>query len=113
MVNTTSILVTVFIAFFCLALGLNFLWNRDRSVQRRLAGLQTEQNPLGAAPQSPSAWQGMARRMGPLLTRLATPKEGGKVSDLRIHFYNAGLRHASWLPAFIVAKVFLALLKSP
>jgi tight adherence protein C len=110
MVNTTSILVTVFITFFCLALGLNFLWNRDRTVQRRLAGLQAAQNPLGAAPQSPSAWQGMASRMGPLLTRLATPREGGKVSDLRIHFYNAGLRHASWLPAFIVAKVFLALL---
>ncbi len=110
MTSTTSILITVFLAFFCFVLGLNFLWNRDRSVQQRLAGLQAAQNPLSASPQSPSAWQLMANRMGPLLTRLATPKDGGKVSDLRIHFYNAGLRHALWLPGFLVAKVFLALL---
>ena len=110
MASITSILITVFFAFFCFALGLNFLWNRDRSVQQRLAGLQAAQNPLSASPQSPSAWQLMANRMGPLLTRLATPKDGGKVSDLRIHFYNAGLRNALWLPGFLVAKVFLALL---
>jgi len=110
MTSTTSILITVFLAFFCFALGLNFLWNRDRSVQQRLAGLQATKNPLGASPQSPSAWHSMANRMGPLLTHLATPREGGQVSDLRIHFYNAGLRHALWLPGFLVAKVFLALL---
>lgn len=110
MANTTSILITVFVAFFCFALGLNFLWNRDRSVQQRLAGLQSQAGPVNASPQSPSAWQSMAARMGPLMTRLATPKVGGKVSDLRIHFYNAGLRHAAWLPIFIVAKVVLALL---
>ena len=110
MTSTTSILITVFLAFFCFALGLNFLWNRDRSVEQRLAGLQAAPNPLGASPQSPSAWHSMANRMGPLLTHLATPREGGQVSDLRIHFYNAGLRHALWLPGFLVAKVFLALL---
>ena len=110
MANTTSILITVFIAFFCFALGLNFLWNRDRSVQTRLAGLQADHNPLSASPQSPSAWQVMATRLGPLLTRLATPRDGGKVSDLRIHFFNAGLRNSLWLPAFIVAKVSLALI---
>ena len=110
MASTTSILITVFLAIFCFALGINLLWNRDRSVQQRLAGLQAAQNSLSASPQSPSAWQLMANRMGPLLTRLATPKDGGKVSDLRIHFFNAGLRHALWLPGFLVAKVFLALL---
>ena len=110
MASTTSILVSVFVAFFCFALGLNFLWYRDRAVQQRLAGLQSQPGSLNASPQSPSAWQTMAARMGPVMTRLATPKEGGKVSDLRIHFYNAGLRHAAWLPAFLVAKVVLALL---
>lgn len=110
MASTTSILITVFFAFFCFALGLNLLWNRDREVQRRLAGLQAEQSPLGVSPQSPTAWQAMVARMGPLLTRLATPYEGGVMSDLRIHFYNAGLRHALWLPSFVISKVVLALL---
>jgi tight adherence protein C len=110
MASTTSILITVFFAFFCFALGLNLLWNRDREVQRRLAGLQAEQSPLGVSPQSPTAWQTMVARMGPLLTRLAMPYEGGVMSDLRIHFYNAGLRHALWLPSFVISKVVLALL---
>ncbi len=110
MTSTTSILVTVFVTFFCFALGLNFWLNRDRTMQTRLAGLQSEKSPLSVSRESPSAWRAMVTRMGPLFTRLATPKEGGEVTDLRLHFYNAGLRQAIWLPVFIIAKVVLALL---
>lgn len=110
MSSTTFILLSVFVSFFCLALGLGFWVSRDQALKQRLSSLDLGPAPVTLAPQGASAWGEMASRMGPLFTRMVSPQEGGLVSDLRVRFYNAGLHKASWLPAFLSAKVFLALL---
>lgn len=109
MANTTYILLSVFIAFFCFALALNMWFNRDQAMKQRLASLQLNPAPVQNAVEGASAWGAMANRMGPLFTRMASPHEGGHVSELRLRFYNAGLHQASWLPAFLLSKVLLAL----
>ena len=110
MQSTSYILLSVFISFFSLALALGYWFNRDQAMKQRLASLQLNPAPAQAPLQGASAWGDMANRMGPLFTRMASPQEGGHVSELRLRFYNAGLHQASWLPAFVLAKVLLALL---
>ena len=110
MTSTTYILLSVFLSFFCFVLGLSFWISRDRALKQRLDSLGLNPAPVDVARHGASAWGDMASRMGPLFTRMASPQESGLVSDLRVRFYNAGLHKASWLPTFVVAKVFLALL---
>lgn len=110
MENTTYLLLSVFVSFFCLALGLSYWFSRDQALKQRMAHLQLNPTPVEAPLQSASAWGEMANRMGPLFTRMASPQEGGHVSELRLRFYNAGLHKATWLPLFLMAKVLLAVL---
>jgi tight adherence protein C len=110
MASTTYILLSVFVSFFSFALGLSYWISRDQALKQRLSSLGLNPAPADVARQSASAWGDMASRMGPLFTRMVSPQESGLVSELRLRFYNAGLHKASWLPAFLLAKVFLALL---
>lgn len=110
MQSTSYILLSVFVSFFSLVLALGYWFNRDQAMKQRIASLQLNPAPAAAPSQGATAWGDMASRMGPLFTRMASPQEGGHVSELRLRFYNAGLHQASWLPFFVFAKVLLALL---
>lgn len=107
--STTLLLASVFTTIFCLTLGLSLWYNRDRSLQKRMDDMHSHPSGPNAEVKNPSSWQAVAAKVGPIFARLATPKEGGQVSDLRLRFYHAGLRQAAWLPAFVVTKVALAL----
>lgn len=110
MANKTLILLSVFVSFFFLALGLSYWFSRGLALKQRMVNLQLNPTTIDTPLQGASAWGEMANRMGPLFTRMASPQEGGHVSELRLRFYNAGLHKASWLPLFLFAKVLLAVL---
>ena len=109
MTSTTLLLASVFTAIFFLTLGLSAWYTRDRSVQRRLDDMHSHPSAPSTEANNLSTLQAVAAKVGPFFARLATPKEGGQVSDLRLRFYHAGLRQAGWLSAFVIAKVALAL----
>lgn len=110
MASITFILITVFVAFASLALGLGFWVTRDRSLDRRLDQLQKERSSLDQGLDDQSAWHVKVVRAAAPFARLSAPKEGGDASYLRVRFFNAGLRQVYWPAIYFLAKLGLALL---